>query len=42
MGSNARQLVQDNFTWTKIAEQTNELYDWLLDECDTPNFVYLN
>lgn len=39
IGQNGFDLVNGNFTWNKIADQTIELYQWLMGECDKPSFV---
>ena len=39
MGENGLNLVKQNFTWPKIADQMKELYQWVLGKGDKPNFV---
>ncbi len=39
MGQRGRELVADKYTWTKSAEMTIELYEWLLGRGDRPDFV---
>lgn len=40
MGKNGLDLVLERFTWQHIAEQTIELYNYLLGEGEKPEFVY--
>jgi poly(glycerol-phosphate) alpha-glucosyltransferase len=40
MGENGYHLVTKYFTWRHVAEQTKELYEWLLGQRDKPDFVY--
>ena len=42
MGENGYNLVKRDYTWDGIADKTLQLYRWLLNECDKPNFVYLD
>lgn len=42
MGRLGRTLVRSEYTWTKITEQTIELYEWLLGRRSQPAFVVLN
>ncbi|MBK8985799.1 MAG: glycosyltransferase [Chloroflexi bacterium] len=39
MGCRGKALVSAQFTWSKIAEQTIVLYDWLLGRSQQPNFL---
>lgn len=39
MGSNARKLVEDKFTWSVIARSFIEVYRWILGECSKPTCV---
>lgn len=41
-GENGYNLVKNNFTWSKIATQTLELYSWLLTKRVKPNFIKLD
>lgn len=36
LGVNGRRLVEDNFTWSKIAEQMGKVYEWCLTGGDAP------
>jgi glycosyltransferase involved in cell wall biosynthesis len=42
MGRRGKELVSTNYTWTKSAKMTIELYKWLLDRRDRPDFIILN
>ena len=42
LGENGLALVKERFTWTQIAEQMNQLYQWILvngDEGEKPDFI---
>jgi glycosyltransferase involved in cell wall biosynthesis len=39
MGEKGRKIVYDGYTWTRIASMSVELYQWLLELRDKPNFV---
>lgn len=39
MGERGRSLVMARYSWTSLAEQTIELYEWLLGLRDCPDFV---
>lgn len=39
MGQRGRTLITRKYTWSRIAEQTLQLYDWLLHGGTTPPFV---
>lgn len=41
IGDNGYNLVANEFTWDKIADQTIQLYDWLLHGGEKPKFVLL-
>lgn len=41
MGQRGKVLVAQRFTWSRIAEMTIELYDWLLYSSERPDFVLL-
>lgn len=41
MGNHGRALVARQFSWTHVAEQTAELYRWILGGGDRPGFVEL-
>lgn len=41
MGARGSQLVRDRFSWSRIARQTLELYEWLLGRIAQPDFVHL-
>ncbi|OAD45665.1 glycosyltransferase [Polaribacter atrinae] len=42
IGVNGYELVKSRFTWEKIAEDTKEMYSWVLGESDKPNFIHLD
>jgi glycosyltransferase involved in cell wall biosynthesis len=39
MGAKGRQLVSAKYTWSRIAPQTVELYEWLLGRRERPHWV---
>lgn len=39
MGRRGRKLVEDHYTWDRVAEQTLELYQWLARSGPAPSFV---
>ncbi len=39
MGLNGRALVESKYSWSKSAEKTLRLYEWILGEADQPDFV---
>lgn len=41
MGVAGRSLVASRFSWPQVAEQTLQLYRWILDGADRPGFVEL-
>lgn len=41
MGRNGFNLVQTHYTWEKVAEHTNALYEWVLGRTAKPDFVYI-
>ena len=40
MGERGRKLVEERFTATSVAHQMQELYNWILNKTNKPNFVY--
>ena len=42
IGENGYNLVKKNYTWDSIADQTIQLYDWLLHGGEKPVFVHLD
>lgn len=42
MGQRGRILIASKYTWPVLAAKTMELYSWLLEQGDAPEFVYLN
>jgi glycosyltransferase involved in cell wall biosynthesis len=41
MGNNGYELVKNRFSWTRVANEMNELYNWVLGRADKPEFVYV-
>jgi len=41
MGNNGYELVKNRFSWTRVANEMNELYNWVLGRGDKPDFVYV-
>ena len=39
MGTRGRQLIEDSYTWDIVAQQTLELYHWLITGEDEPDFI---
>ena len=39
MGARGRRLVEEKFTWPKVAAQMREVYDWVLGRAAKPHFV---
>ncbi len=39
MGHNGRRLVEEKFTWGRVARSTMQLYQWVLGKVEKPNFV---
>ena len=42
MGENGYELVKEKFTWRKVAQATDEMYQWIKGEKEKPDFVYLD
>lgn len=42
IGENGFDLVSSDFTWNKIAQDTNRLYEWLLNKGNKPSFVKID
>jgi glycosyltransferase involved in cell wall biosynthesis len=42
MGQRGKELVAARYTWAKSAEMTLELYEWLLNRRERPDFVVLD
>ena len=40
-GEAGRKLVEDRFSWSKVAAQHHEVYEWMLSRRDPPAFVQL-
>lgn len=40
IGNNGYNLVKSKFSWSHISEQTINLYQWLLNKGEKPDFVY--
>ncbi len=41
MGLCGRELVEQRFSWVRIAEQFHQLYEWVLEGGEAPSFVHL-
>ena len=41
MGENGRNIAKQYFLWDSIVHKTIELYKWLLDGGEKPDFIYL-
>lgn len=39
LGAAGEQLVRDQFSWSRVAAQTSQLYSWLLHSGPRPNFL---
>lgn len=42
MGMRGRKLIQDNYSWPKIAQQMIDVYNWVLGKGDKPDCVRLD
>jgi poly(glycerol-phosphate) alpha-glucosyltransferase len=42
MGQRGRMLVSEKYTWKKAAEQSIQLYQWLLGQESRPDFVIID
>jgi glycosyltransferase involved in cell wall biosynthesis len=42
MGCKGRQLVENEYTWPKVARLTLRLYNWLVDGGEAPEFVHFH
>lgn len=42
MGNRGRQLVEDRFTWTRVATQMHQVYQWLLGKTPPPDTVHFD
>ncbi|PQJ72084.1 glycosyltransferase [Polaribacter butkevichii] len=42
IGVNGYELVKSKFTWEKIAEDTKEMYSWVLGKSEKPHFIHLD
>ncbi len=39
MGNNAKQLIQQNYSWDIIGNKINQMYDWILGRIVKPDFI---
>ena len=39
MGQNGRNLIEDKYSMQKVAQQMNQLYSWILNNENTPEFI---
>jgi poly(glycerol-phosphate) alpha-glucosyltransferase len=42
LGNNGRQLVSEKFTWSRVASQMRDVYDWLLGGGEAPECVQIS
>ena len=42
IGGRGRKLVEDRFTWPRVARQMNDVYQWILGYGDRPDSVVMN
>jgi len=42
MWERGKLLVKSKYTWPKATQMTIELYNWLLERCDRPDFVVMD
>jgi poly(glycerol-phosphate) alpha-glucosyltransferase len=42
MGEQGRALVENQFTWPRVAQQMHRVYRWMLGEAEKPNCVLVN
>ncbi len=42
MGQRAKQLIATKYTWPRLARKTLDLYSWLLNRRDKPDFVLID
>ena len=42
MGQNAKELIRTKYTWSRLAQKTIKLYDWLLNKDNKPDFVHID
>jgi poly(glycerol-phosphate) alpha-glucosyltransferase len=42
MGEQGRALVENQFTWPRVAQQVHHVYRWMLGEAEKPNCVLVN
>ena len=40
MGINGYKIIQEDFTWERVASQMKEVYSWLLNKKSKPSFVF--
>ena len=40
MGSKGRKLVENEYSWPRVATQMVDLYRWVLGESNKPNFIF--
>lgn len=41
MGNNGHELVKERFSWTRVANEMTELYNWVSGKAGKPEFVYV-
>ncbi|MEX0719989.1 MAG: glycosyltransferase [Balneolaceae bacterium] len=42
MGLSGQKYIEENYSWNRIAKQMKDVYAWILNKKDQPDFVYLN
>lgn len=40
MGENGRKLIEEEYSIEVIAGKTLKMYDWVMNKCNKPNFIY--
>jgi glycosyltransferase involved in cell wall biosynthesis len=42
MGGRGRRLVDEQYSWERVAREMREVYDWVLDRRERPDCVHLD
>lgn len=40
MGQRGSRLINENFNYRSVAKKTKRLYEWILNRCEEPEFIY--
>lgn len=40
MGQRSRKLIEEKYDWDVIVPQMRRMYEWVLNRCDQPEFIY--